>query len=496
MADYRFAAQVISRSQGRSATAAAAYRSGGIIADTRTGEVHDYTRKGGVEWTGIAAPENAPVWAKDREKLWNLVEQAEKRRDAQLAREVQLSLPHELNFQQRRALVCAFVEQEFVARGMIADIAMHQPDRGGDARNFHVHIMLTTRQIGPEGFGKKNRDWNSREELFAMRESWAALQNAHLRDHFGAKAPQVTHLSYAERGIEKVATVHLGPIATGMERQGIQTMLGDHNRDAERRNQSIRQSRQRMAEIERSVEGRTERSFGFVAMEARIEARRLIVEKRNAELALEAALKRKAEFGRPPGGRELEAKVLAESKSEVRILKARLRAKEKQGRELRKSAKNLSRWVTNPARMIWLKIAELHARDRLETALRQAESRVRVREQWLQSAAGKAWVAGESKTVERRAARLDERRARRHIRSAERKISQAQTLGQHADALAGLTRMNPAMPSGIPLPENPISARKYLAEMSAGIQATVKSLAPDLQTKLTAQLSRGRGRGD
>jgi hypothetical protein len=222
----------------------------------------------------------------------------------------------------------------------------------------------------------------------------------------------------------------------------------------------------------------------------------LIAEKRNAELALEAALKRKAEFGRPPGGRELEAKVLTESKSEVRNFKAQLRAKEKQGRELRKSAKNLSRWVTNPARMIWLKIAELHARDRLETALRQAELRVRVREQWLQSTAGKSWVAGETKTTERRAARLDERRARRHIRSAERKISQAQTLGLHADALAGMTRMNPAMPSGITLPENPISARKYLAEMSAGLQATVKSLAPDLQAKLTAQLSRGRGRAD
>jgi hypothetical protein len=163
---------------------------------------------------------------------------------------------------------------------------------------------------------------------------------------------------------------------------------------------------------------------------------------------------------------------------------------------LRKSAKILSRWVTNPARMIWLKIAELHARDGLETAIRQAEMRVRVREQWLQSAAGKAWVAGESKTTERRAARSDERRARRHIRSAERKIAQAQTLGQHAEALAGLTRMNPAMPSGIPLPENPISARKYLAEMSARIQTTVKSLAPDLKTKLTAQLARGRGRGD
>src|SRR5882724_10553278 len=96
MADYRFAAQVISLSQGRSVTAAAAYRSASVIADARTGEIHDYTRKTGVEWTGIMAPEDAPARVQDREKLWNMVERKEVRKDAQLAREVQLSLPHEL----------------------------------------------------------------------------------------------------------------------------------------------------------------------------------------------------------------------------------------------------------------------------------------------------------------------------------------------------------------------------------------------------------------
>jgi ATP-dependent exoDNAse (exonuclease V) alpha subunit len=259
MADYRFAAQVISRSQGRSVTAAAAYRSASLIADARTGEVHDYTRKGGVEWTGIEAPEGAPAWVHDREKLWNMVEQKEVRKDAQLAREVQLSLPHELNFQQRRDLVRDFAQREFVGRGMVADIAMHKPDRGGDQRNFHVHILLTTREIGPEGFGKKNRDWNSREELTAMRAAWAEVQNEHLRQHLGLEAPQVTHLSYAERGVEKVATVHLGPTATGMERRGVETFLGDHNRDAARRNQTIRSSRQRMSELESATHRRSEK---------------------------------------------------------------------------------------------------------------------------------------------------------------------------------------------------------------------------------------------
>jgi len=276
MADYRFAAQVISRSQGRSVTAAAAYRSASVIADARTGEIHDYTRKTGVEWTGVMAPEDAPAWVQDREKLWNMVERKEVRKDAQLAREVQLSLPHELNFEQRQALVCDFVQREFVARGMVADIAMHKPDRGGDQRNFHVHILLTTRDIGPEGFGKKNREWNSREELTAMRAAWAEIQNTHLRQHLGPQAPQVSHLSYADRGEEKVPTIHLGPVATGMERKGMETVLGDYNRDAARRNQSIRQSRERMAEIENTLERRATRSFGYVANEARLEAKKAI----------------------------------------------------------------------------------------------------------------------------------------------------------------------------------------------------------------------------
>ena len=272
------------------------------------------------------APEGAPTWVQDREKLWNMVERKEIRKDAQLAREVQLSLPHELNFEQRRALVRDFVQREFVARGMVADIAMHKPDRGGDQRNFHVHILLTTRNIGPDGFGKKNREWNSREELTAMRAAWADIQNAHLRQHLGEKAPQVTHLVLCGSRRRKSPHCPSGPVATGMERKGMETVLGDYNRDATRRNQSIRQSRERMADIENTLERRATRSFGYVANEARLEAKKAIGDKRAAENVLQNILARKKALTAATSPKRLEAQVLRETRAEIRVLKKRIEA--------------------------------------------------------------------------------------------------------------------------------------------------------------------------
>lgn len=177
MAIYHFDASVISRSKGRSATAAAAYRTAEVINDHRTGEVHDYSRKGGVLHTEIIAPDHAPAWAHDRSALWNAVEQVERRKDAQVAREVRVALPSELTTEQNADLVRAFVQEQFVARGMIADVALHAPGREGDQRNHHAHIMLTTRGIGPDGFGAKERDWNARELLVDWRGSWAEHVN-------------------------------------------------------------------------------------------------------------------------------------------------------------------------------------------------------------------------------------------------------------------------------------------------------------------------------
>lgn len=177
MAIYHLRASVISRSAGRSATAAAAYRSAAQIEDRRTGLVFDYSKRGGVDHVEILAPAHAPDWATDRAELWNRVEQAEARKNSQVAREIRVALPAELTHTQRALLVRDFCQREFVDRGMVADIALHAPGREGDDRNHHAHILLTTREISPEGFEAKNRGWNAVEVLEGWREAWARDSN-------------------------------------------------------------------------------------------------------------------------------------------------------------------------------------------------------------------------------------------------------------------------------------------------------------------------------
>ena len=177
MAIYHLRATMISRSAGRSATAAAAYRVGERIEDHRTGLTFDYRARSGVDHVETLAPANAPAWVQDRAALWNAVEAAETRKNSQVAREIRVALPAELDHGQRVELVREFCQREFVARGMVADIALHAPGREGDDRNHHAHILLTTREIGPEGFGAKNRDWNAVEMLEEWREAWARDSN-------------------------------------------------------------------------------------------------------------------------------------------------------------------------------------------------------------------------------------------------------------------------------------------------------------------------------
>ena len=173
MAIYHLSAKVHTRTSGASAVAAAAYRAREHLVDERTGEAHDYQRRGGVDGAEIHAPDNAPAWARDRSRLWNEVEAVERRKDAQVAREVVVALPVELTQEQRRALVRDFVRDEFTARGMVADVAFH----GGSSNNPHAHVLLTTRQIGPDGFGKKQRAWNDRGLVKTWREEWAGYSN-------------------------------------------------------------------------------------------------------------------------------------------------------------------------------------------------------------------------------------------------------------------------------------------------------------------------------
>ena len=235
MATYRLEAKIIGRSQGRSATASAAYRAAERIDDERTGQGFDYTRKRGVLHSEILAPADTPAWMQDRAQLWNAVEKVEKRKDAQLARDLVLSLPHELTDEQRRDLVREFVRGEFVAQGMIADLSIHAPDRRGDDRNHHAHVMLTMRELAGDGFGKKVRAWNETEQLEHWREEWASSVNRHLERH-GHDA-RVDHRSLEAQGVDREPEPKQGPLATKMEREGRPSNAGDDRRAAQARNE-------------------------------------------------------------------------------------------------------------------------------------------------------------------------------------------------------------------------------------------------------------------
>ena len=186
MASYHLNVKTISRSQGRSATGAAAYRAAERIACDRYGIEHDYTRKRGVVDTKMFAPSYADVstWIEDREQLWNLVEARETRKNSVVAREWTVALPAELSPDARRDLAHGFACTLVERYGVIADVAIHEPHREGDERNHHAHILTTTRSVEGEGFGEKTRELDVKKtssvEVKAMRRTWAELQNAAL----------------------------------------------------------------------------------------------------------------------------------------------------------------------------------------------------------------------------------------------------------------------------------------------------------------------------
>ncbi len=221
MAIYHLSVKAISRSAGRSATAAAAYRAGCQITDARTGEVHDFTRKKGVESTDIVLPDSAPEWATDRARLWNAAELAEKRKDACVAREYEVALPAELSHGERRRLVLDFAREMANAEGCAVDVAMHAPGRDGDNRNFHAHIMRTTRKIGADGLTEKldteKAGRSRRNDLDAVRQRWAELVNERLAEN--AITQRIDHRSLKDQGIDRTSTSHLGPAVTEMKRK-------------------------------------------------------------------------------------------------------------------------------------------------------------------------------------------------------------------------------------------------------------------------------------
>lgn len=182
MASYHFRVTIIGRSDGRSVVAAAAYRAGELIERKETGDRQDYRRKGGVVSADLLAPEGAPDWAQDRAELWNAVEAKEKRTNSQLAREIKVALPHELDDDAARALVLDWARAELVELGMVVDVCIHDPaPEDGEERNRHAHLLCTQRQVDvsrPDGWAKgKDRTWNNPKLTEGWRESWAEAQN-------------------------------------------------------------------------------------------------------------------------------------------------------------------------------------------------------------------------------------------------------------------------------------------------------------------------------
>lgn len=224
MAIYHFSVQVASRSTGRSAVAMAAYRSGERLEDERTGELKHYKREAQPE-TVILAPAQSPEWVHDRNRLWNEVEKSEKRKDAQLCREINIALPKEFSDRLQVEELKTFCKREFVDRGMVVDIAIHRDD----ANNPHAHVMLTMREIGPSGFGHKVREWNDRKLLDNWREQWA-LQVNRIFERYN-RPERIDHRSFERQGIkDRMPTIHEGPTVREMEQRGKSTDRGMINK--------------------------------------------------------------------------------------------------------------------------------------------------------------------------------------------------------------------------------------------------------------------------
>lgn len=231
MAIFHLHSQEVSKSSGRSIIAMAAYRAGERLIqkvenpqmEMVVGEIiHDYTNKGNVLHSEILAPDYAPDWVYDRQSLWSNVELAEKRKDAVLVNEMDVAIPIELNPEQGVKLVKDYVEKHLVSKGMIVDFSIHWEEG-----NPHAHIMQVTREIGIDGFGKKNRDWHRREGLKEKRRAWAEITNEHLLKY--GHDVTIDHRSYITQGIDLNPTTHEGVIADILEMRGVVSELRAEN---------------------------------------------------------------------------------------------------------------------------------------------------------------------------------------------------------------------------------------------------------------------------
>ena len=311
MAIYHCSIKIITRSCGRSAVASAAYRSGEKLLNDETGIVHDFMSKGGVIMSEILLPEHAPTIYQNRETLWNEVQKTEKRCDAQLAREVEVAFPVEMTRSQQIECARAYIRENFVSKGMIADWAFHDKGDG----NPHAHIMLTVRgfdenehwqqktksvfanardengravfdpalpfydpgdrentsryriPVLDENGNQKTRiregkgteylwekinipanDWNNRANAERWRASWAQHCNRYLEQD-----KRIDHRSYERQGLDQEPTIHEGVTARRMEQNGKEADRCVINREIRQRNSIREQIRNLAADITKII---------------------------------------------------------------------------------------------------------------------------------------------------------------------------------------------------------------------------------------------------
>jgi hypothetical protein len=271
IAIYHCSIKIISRGKGKSAVAAAAYRSGEKLTNQYDGIVHDYTRKSGIAYTEILLPSHAPPEFSDRSTLWNSVEKIEKAKNSQLAREIEIAIPKELSDEQQIELVRQYVNDNFVSVGMCADFAIHDKKDG----NPHAHIMLTMRPLEQDGtWGAKSKkeyivddngervklksgkyktrkintvDWNEQDKAELWRSEWAKIANKFLEQN--SIDERIDHRSFERQGIEQIPTIHLGTAASQMEHKGIETERGNINREIKAKNKILAEIKDKIASL-------------------------------------------------------------------------------------------------------------------------------------------------------------------------------------------------------------------------------------------------------
>ena len=293
MAIFHCQIKIISRGKGKTATAAAAYRSGTKIVDDEFRKTHDYTRKGGVAFSEILLCVNAPSKYSDRQILWNEVQKIEKQKNAQLCREVEVALPIEFSRNEQIEVIREYIKKNFTDKGMIADWSLHDKSDG----NPHAHILLTMRPLKPNGEWETKRkdryaldengnkipivdpltnqqkigaggrkmwerisvpttDWNDQTKAEEWRKSWADICNEHLKGQ-----AHIDHRSYARQGKKQLPTIHEGYVARKIARSGKHSNIISYNQQVRQHNaleqaneQDIQTAENELKQLENELE--------------------------------------------------------------------------------------------------------------------------------------------------------------------------------------------------------------------------------------------------